>query len=783
MEEVEGSGPLAVFRRVLEGQAKEADASAPVAPITNLELYKDVAKLEEMLARPNTPIAVCFDFFESNIYPTITQPNRLRDRVAKRLMARIYSEKPKDFESKDLPSVTRISQILLELGVLEPKAWAAMTNQLLQRICRMSTAPGDYTTIESYENAMGRRSVLLQDLVGNWKIFNVPRFVAHRAGDAAKAAQEPRLPPMDMKTILWNSKRGKPHLSIAALFPQYAPAQLQAVTHAAIATVVLLSDPYNRTERGMRQEIAPFVDAVGTILSVRPPRKDQIRAMLQGYPDLQQYVTTLWPTVVSQLTGSKSIGVDPKYRGENVTRPRSMGSIHRQLGQALKTRSLEAVAVTWKEFWGDSPSPPSERVQYLRSNAEMFNYFIMAYMGMRQPQHAIEVWDCMVRVGIAPTLKTWNSMIEGCRKARNPSGLKAVWQKLVASGIQLDTPIWTARISGLIELGEPEAGLAALDEMARLWNQGAPLSKNTAATTPVRPSIEPVNAALAGLLRLDRVAVAKSLLAWASRQGISPDIFTFNTLLRPIVRQGLTDEVANIFAMMKKQNVEADVATFTILLEGALSDMGEKSPDEQVEAVTAMLRDIEESGIEANMITYAKMIHVLLQQDDRAGESVKAVLAHIWGKGLELTSHIYTMLAEHYFTRDPPDAQAVTALITSRGLQDNREIDRVFWERVIKGYCEAGEIDLALKQFERLDRTGSRITLSTLHELLTALVRANRMDSAERMVAFAWRLRSHADESSADDNARFWRHRFWHRAQQYGLLSDEQLVCFQGATA
>ena len=780
---MESSGPLAVFRKVLDAQAKETDRPTSATPPANLELYKDVAKLEEMLAQSNIPTSTCFRFFESQIYPTISQPNRIRDRVSKRLMTRVSREKPNDFESGDLPSVTRISQIQLELGLLDPKAWATMTTRLLQHICRISTAPGDYTTIESYENAMARRVTLLQDLIGNWKIFNVPRIVALRAGDAAKAAQEPRLPSLDMKTISWNSKKGKSHLSIAALFPQYAPNQLQTATYAAIATFVLFSDPYNRTDRVMRQETAPFVDAVGMILSKRPPRKDQLAPMFEDYPDLSQYITSRWSTVLPQLAGqSKSQGVDQKIRTNHAARAQTMDGIHRQLGQALKTRSLEAVDRTWKEFWGEAPAPTPERAGRLRNSAELFNYFIMAYMGMRQPKRAIDVWNCMVQIGVVPTLKTWNSMIDGCKRARNPAGLKAVWQQLIAAGIALDTPIWTARIAGLIELGEPEAGLAALDEMARLWNERAASGKDS--SSAVRPSIEPVNAALAGLLRLDRVAVAKSLLAWAARQGIQPDIFTFNTLLRPMVRQGLSDEVANIFTMMKNQGVEADVATFTILIEGALGDMGDQSPERQVEMVTSMLRDVEAAGVEANMITYAKMVHVLLQQGDRAGESVKAVLAHIWGKGLELTSHIYTMLAEHYFSRDPPDPQAVTTLIASRRLQENRDIDRVFWERVIKGYCQVGDVDRALRLFERLDRSGSRITLSTLYELLVALVRAQRMEAASAIVDVAWKFRDQPEQADvADDGGRFWKHRFWHRAEQYGLLRECHLASFQAANS
>ncbi|KAH8909612.1 hypothetical protein BR93DRAFT_924592 [Coniochaeta sp. PMI_546] len=770
---------LAVFKTVVDGKDTADDGPTPSDSLATIELYKSVATLEEMLSKPEISTATCFQYFNSDIYARINRqhariPRILRDRVGKTLMSQVSREKAANFEAKDLPSVTTISQIFLELGIFEPDTWAVLTTHLLEHICTVSTSPQDYTTIESYETAMARRDTLLHDLVGAWKMFNVPPFVAARTGDGAKAASAARLPSLDRRHVAHNSRRGKPHLSIASLFPHYDPRQLRMTIPAAIATYVLLVDPINRTNRVFRHEIAPFVDAMAAALLHNRPGREDLDSLYGQHPALLKYITERWSAVETQLD-EQSKFQDTADGAEDSQGSQLTRKLHRQLGQAWNTWNPKVLNRAWEEFWGTYATPPDAKLKQCRENPELFNYFIMAYMAMRQPSRAIEVWNSMVSIGIEPTVKTWNSMIDGCKRANNMLGLKNVWSKLIASNMKLDPAIWTARVSGLIELGSPEEGLAALEEMARLWkeNEKLPLAERSPAA--VKPSIEPVNAALAGLLRLQRLSsgAASGLLAWAAKQGIEPDIYTFNTLLRPLLKQGLDGEVQNLLRTMKKQNLEADVATFAILLEGALEDIGSQTPQEQIQTVNTFLRTMRDAGVTANMQLYAKMIHLLLQQGDRAEEPVKAVLAHIWGQGLDLTSHIYTMLADHYFTRSPPDTDAVTALIENRRLHDNKDIDRVFWERVIFGYCQVGDIARAMQIFDKMEKSGSKISHATLYELLLVLGRSGQTGSVVRVIDFAKKGKDQPDEERSGKNPRFWQHRFWHLAEDYGFPRED----------
>ncbi|KAL2021046.1 hypothetical protein VTK56DRAFT_7701 [Thermocarpiscus australiensis] len=780
------SSSLAMFQSIVERQVRaSATAKSPGGGTAGIDLVKDVAKIQIMLEREGATLSAAYSFFADTVYPQIRKsladvPQIVKNQIGTVLLNRVALDKPQSFESTDLPSVTRITEMMVELDVLKPAVWATLMIELIQHIWRQSTLPDDYTSIESYENAMAHRDALLRDLVGAWKVFCEQRSPAEGTSATEPAERNeaefhpprPGARPQHQPTL---------QKAFAAMFPQYLAPTLLRPTCAAYATYKLLTDPFNRA-RSIKQEAAPFLQMMESLIfQARPPRMDDFRPVFDAFPDLSRCMRSRKQGENKSNSFLKPVSIP----GGNPDHLRV--AIHRQLGQAIKSRNLGAVKKAWQDFWGDSPVPDAKRIQELVKCSDLFDYFILAYMIMWRPQLAIQVWNDMERIGIRPTIKTWNSMLQGCAKAKNANGVNTVWQKLITSNIKLDTAIWTARIDALFVSGEPEAGLRALDEMAKTW---AARHEPRYAAIAVQPTIEPVNAALAGLLRLERGAEAKTVLAWAAKQGIEPDIYTFNTLLRPLVRQGDMAGIEHILSLMRSSNIEADVATFTVLLEGVLTNIGDLIPDQQVALVKRVLSEMKDAGVDVNMQTYAKILYLLLREGDRAGEAVKAVLAHIWRRGLELTSHIYTMLAEHYFARDPPDAAAVTALIENRRLHDNRAIDRVFWERVIKGYCQAGETRRAVAIFDRVFVPGTTMTFSMLYELLRALIACGEMGDAARVVEAARKIgRAEDDDVDAaavvahQEGKRYWKHRFWHLAYEHGFLEERLADRFRAANA
>ncbi|KAK4141630.1 uncharacterized protein C8A04DRAFT_38907 [Dichotomopilus funicola] len=784
---------VAMFQSIVQKQAGTSTGPGDsIKGSTSIEIVKDVARLQAMLEKEGATLAEAYAFFTETVYPQMTKdltgiPQIVRNQIGVVLLDPLAEEKARDFDSDQLPSVARITEIMIELDVLRPSQWATLVISLVQHIYGQKTVPEATGSLVEYENAMARRDSLVYDLLGAWRAFcaqspsldnpmpetAAPNLDQARPRPSYAGGKYPRQQQYQQQHQQQQQQKPSLETVFGAMFPQYMIPSLSRPTFAAFATFRLLTDTFNRS-RAVRNDAAPFLQLMqGLLLKSDRIRQKDFRPIFDTFPDLPKFI---WP----QQDRAATAFLDPASGPAGDAPGLIDRDIHRQLGEAVKSMNLNMVKRAWLGFWGEAATPSDDRIRELTQQPNMFNYFILAYSMMRQPQLAIDVWNNMEQIGIAPTVKTWTAMLQGFAKAKNPRGIETIWEKLLASRTQLDTAVWTARISGLFMCNEPDAGIRALSQMADYWQARADPQYAPAA---VQLSAEPVNAALAGLLRAKRKRDAPKLLAWAAAQGVNPDVYTFNTLLRPLVLRGDIAGIDEIFSIMRSIDLQADTATFTVLLDAALSRIGDLPPAQQIAIVERVFAAMTASNIDINMQVYARVVHLLLVEGDRAEEPVKAVLAHIWNRGLELTSHIYTMLAEHYFARDPPNTDAVAALIENRRLHRNKGVDRIFWERVICGYSEAGELPRALEIFDRAFASGTPMSLPTLHVLLAAVLAAGDGPTAERVVEAARKLGSvgGTDHQSGPSGDRIWKHRFWHLANQYGLLSPLLVRRFRAA--
>ncbi len=775
---------LSIFESVLneqqQQQQQQRETEEAWEDTTNdqlgpdMQLYEALSRFQEMRSQPDVPVSACFKYFLEHIYPHADVLPRSFRHDATRLLDEVAALKQRDYAT-DLITVTQYVELRRRIdGMRHALGWMPLLMGLIDHIYRASSSAGASPSLDALESSLGTQRALLRDLVGAWQMYNLPDVVLRRRWEkGGSLSPEFRLPPLDMNALERCAKKGNLHLALAKMFPRYAPRQLnegpgEGLTPALIATFALLTDR-TRTRPDIRQIASDFLDRVARILSMIPVDDTTLHQMFRDNQPLGSYVVARW----SELTKAEGRldNKPPVLDGSPLLRKESAHTLHKWLGQALKSRDLEECERIWRVFWGSSENPHHGKMKEIQINYEMFDYFIMVFATMRRPSRAMEVWSSMAKARVRPTLKTWTSFFEGCKRSSNAVGINMAWENLARSGLQLDTAVWTARISGLMRAGQVEAGLEALEEMRQMWEQSQQSRKPS--SMAVEPSVAPVNAALAGLLKSKHsFSTLSKVLQWADRQGIAADVTTFNTLLRCLAREGLENEMSVFLGLMKKQGIRADGATFTIILDHALGHEGDELPEKQVEKVNAILSNMRDAGVQVNMQTYAKMIHLFLGQGHRAEASVKAVLTDIWDKGLELSPHIYTMLAEHYFSRDPPDLEAVRRLIETPKLAGESQkmgIDRVFWERVIRGYAQAGDATSALKYFEKIANSQS-VTSSTLEALLRALVGGERWDEAVVLVNRVRTTRLLGPEDPLNADARYWKHGFWHVADRYGLL-------------
>ncbi|ROW12191.1 hypothetical protein VMCG_00697 [Cytospora schulzeri] len=799
---------LEIFEKVVRNQIDQEDSALDLPPKSKspavVEFYNNLARLRPMMH--NESLETCLEFFLDKIWAAC--PTEGRNRLLKQkgtfLMRRVVDAKMNDFDNERLPSIAWCMQIFQDLESLSSTKWADAVMSLILAInSRGEAKQGRHTSAEAHKKALAREEALLHDLVDSWIVFHRHRLLPHQS--------EFRFPHIDEKLLLQCVKERDLLKALRLMCTQFTDVNVTELPAVAIASFVVLTDPLH-TNLDIQQKAKPLLEPLGKILATIPIWKNGLRRLFGKYPAVLPYILRRWDSVISQLRQTNIPEVKPATK--TVTRepvptqragPAS-NVIHSQITDALKLGGVEAIEIAWRRFWGPEVRPDAERTKELQGNQELFHYFITAFTALHRPQRSVEVWDSMASIGIKTTLETWTALIEGCRRSKNAVGLENVWKKLLATGAELDDAVWSARIVGLIGCGKPEAGLQALDEMLRL----SKFKPNDPAVAKLERKIISVNAAVAALIRLNAMSAAMKVLTWACENGVEPDLFTYNTLLRPMVQQGNVRQVDSLLKIMKDQGMQPDAVTFTVLLDGLIGSNKDASPEEQVQMVNRLFSDMEAAGVHANMETFARMMHLLLSGAGGGGgggntnaslAAVDAIRGFIRERGLKASPYIYTILADHYFSQSPPDVAAVDGLLHEAGFrvgedgalrlrvleQGRRGLDRVFWERMIKGYASAGEADRAYGLFRQVDNVGSAVTLDTLEVLLRALVRAGRPAEARGVVDTVMVHRQRADvygtanagvaeaENGGDGGqrmrGRYWRHAFWGFAVDCGLVS------------
>ncbi|KAI5917100.1 hypothetical protein F4810DRAFT_83207 [Camillea tinctor] len=754
-----------LFQQIVQEQKESQNGPMQPASLssdTSIEIAKAVTELEEMV-KSNKPVAEAYVYLKTKLYPLVQQPGAhlplAFTSIVSRLLEKIRVEKKADMLTGGLPAVADIFRTYADIGDLRPTEWADLVGHLIRAILDIGVG----------YSQQPEREALLMDLVESWKVLSSPQdLVPYSADDNVRDGWS--LSKLERYHLTGFARNADFIAAVDSLFPRYYNSQLGTpVAILAIATYTILLDG-QRTSAEARKSAHRFLVGVANIITFVPIPEDKLRREIaETFPHLEKYIMDQWSAVKSHLkariqsahlTSKPQAGrtVSQIHRGLRIT---GTANIEGGLSDALRKRRPQQVNKLWDEFVGSGTTMTKEKAAELCQQPELFDSFVYTRMALKQPDEALKTLDVMNMIKLKPTIKTWTRMLDGCRVAGNGTAIKNIWTKLTLSGMQFDPAIWTSRIAGLIDSGDIRAGIQALEEMTRL-GKADPKTRSRAA---IEPTIEPVNAAIAGMIQRNHLDVAEKLLAWATKEGIKPDVVTFNTMLRAFIRNSRDDDVRKLFDTMKVYGVQADAATFTIVLDAAFSKYNPASPQEQEEIVSQALSEMEAAGLEINLFTYGKMVYLLLQSE--SATAANALIEHIWTTEKKLSPHIYTMLAEYYFSLSPPDIKAVNQLVERRESFFDGDLDRVFYDRLVQGYAAAGDPDVALRMFYHVMNKGEPVSLGSQAALLTALLRQSRLPDAKMMVDTT---RTQALQRYGKDDTRFWNHHFWCLARDFRLI-------------
>ena len=472
----------------------------------------------------------------------------------------------------------------------------------------------------------------------------------------------------------------------------------------------------------------------------------------------------------------------------------------KRFGRAVEERNLRAAEWRRQEMKDFKSRNPGLRIQQA-----LYEHAIYSFLCLRSIRTAAQMWEEMVKEGYEPRLKSYTTMIHGSRHLKDVSSMEYFWNKMREVKIQPDLTAWSTRIAGLFGRGHSEAGLRALSEMGQNWalaakqayireiSAGQKRNKMAAEVTAAqllarfegdvdgipRPNVVIMNSAISPLSRGPDHLVPK-VLGWGRSFGIEPDQITYNSLLHVSVKHSQGEEALKIIQRMRDRNIPVDSNTWTIiigdmLVGGFLDGLSAEEQEAKVFDFLSIVDTDESTGLDLK--GYALLIDRLLKNYDNH-PAAQAVLSHMISKGMEPSTHIYTILMDSHLQQSPPNFLAADTLwehIQSAQGGYGAHLDSKFFDLVIKGYAPHHATvgtEKILAFLDRMDKEGKRPSWSALEATARALAETSQWPRLAQIVdRTRRRLR---DERGVDTGAGQWS--FWQFVISTGMLKHERIT-------
>ncbi|WCJ42437.1 Pentatricopeptide repeat (PPR) superfamily protein [Euphorbia peplus] len=278
----------------------------------------------------------------------------------------------------------------------------------------------------------------------------------------------------------------------------------------------------------------------------------------------------------------------------------------------------------------------------------------------------------------------YSCLIDGLFSVKRNEDAKVWYKKMIDNNIKPDVVLYTIMIKGLSKAGEFKSALELSSEMIEMG---------------VVPDTQCYNALIKASCDMGLLDNAKSLLLEISEHNCFPDSHTYTILISEMCKNGLVGEAERIFSEMNKVGCKPSRVTFNALLDGLCKAHQLKKAQllfykMEVGRDTSLFLRLSQGG---NQVVTASSVHKMVEELCLSGLILKA----------------YSIL---------------TQLVDSAGVSP----DISTYNILINGFCREGDINVALKLFEALQRKGLSPNSVTYGTLINGLFKARRDKDAFR---------------------------------------------------
>ncbi|KAJ4957556.1 hypothetical protein NE237_024667 [Protea cynaroides] len=345
--------------------------------------------------------------------------------------------------------------------------------------------------------------------------------------------------------------------------------------------------------------------------------------------------------------------------------------------------------------------------QILRPDVSTYTTMIRGYCKLGMIEDAKKVFDGML---CKPNLITYNTIIAGlCRKGRLENARKIVDLMIARKDSYCfpDTVTFTTLVDGYCKKGELELAKKCMDEMEN-WN--------------CEPNVLTYNAFINGLCLMGKFDEAKRQMTKMRLNGLKDDVVTHTSLLKGLCVLGRFDDAAEHLEEMISLGLKPDVKSYGVVV-------NEYCKNGRTAEAMALLNEMKLRGINPSVSSFNALLRTLVD----AGEHDRAILVlkQMPQKGcspnfLSYYTVICSLCGVKGRMRDAEDL-VVDMLRRGHGL------DASIYSDMVKGYCEDGDLEMAMGMLYEMMEKGFRINLESFSVFVKELCAKGRLSDAENV--------------------------------------------------
>ena len=453
---------------------------------------------------------------------------------------------------------------------------------------------------------------------------------------------------------------------------------------------------------------------------------------------------------------------------------------HNVIGGTGDRRNGHKLELVWRD--AQETFSPQQLKDY---GEKVYLSFLRSFMACDRPNRAIEIWNHMIQHDVTPSVVHWDAMLTGCGAAGAPEAIQGLWRKMLSTGLKPDAVLWCTRIHGLLRSQSYQSAVNAFQEMARLWLSAASSFSKDATCIPfaqlgdidgnVKPNEHHVSTMVSGLARGNKYDQIPGILSLAKSLGIKLNVYTFNPLFERALSEGNTELAMRLLRQMQKHDIVPNVATFTLMIHSVFRNPNsvaafdpdflnrppgsskcptspadakelmhllpelESGPagDATSNAVRTVFAMMHQCSIQPSARTYTALVCGLLGSSPPDVTAAYAIYRHLSAKRLPISANIYTSLTDFHFNQQPPNLDEVARLWT-RAVEDamagdSPQLDTLFYERLVRGYCRHGCVSQAIGRWRAAKRGGHFLSWEALTDLVGAAAAACRWEAVAQV--------------------------------------------------